>query len=165
MQQTYVHQFIAAFVLGGFALLGTTLMALYAIYQFLFTDQAITAEGVRRALGMYGSPNNLALLLDRAAPILIAMVAIPRLASAGESGLPDGHMRRRRMLYALALVPILAALVLTFSKGSLFPVHIHIHDLLVIGKKRSGNLFPGPCDGAANPDHDDHPDGNSPPAL
>ena len=75
-------------------LLGTTLMALYAIYQFIFTDQAITAEGVHRALGLYGSPNNLALLLDRAAPIIIAVVAMPRLASAEQSGVSGGPMRR-----------------------------------------------------------------------
>ena len=95
-------------------LLGTTLMALYAIYQFFFTDQAITAEGVHRALGVYGSPNNLALLLDRAAPILIALVTMPRMTSAGERKSPE-----RRMLYGLALIPVLGALVLTFSRGAL----------------------------------------------
>jgi O-antigen ligase len=95
-------------------LLGTTLMALYAIYQFFFTDQAITAEGVHRALGVYGSPNNLALLLDRAAPILIAVVTVPRLTPAGERKSLD-----RRMLYGLALIPVLGALVLTFSRGAL----------------------------------------------
>jgi O-antigen ligase len=81
-------------------------MAGYAIYQFFFTDQAITAEGVHRALGVYGSPNNLALLLDRAAPVLIVLTAF-------------GETRRGRILYGLALIPTLAALVLTFSRGAL----------------------------------------------
>jgi O-antigen ligase len=120
-------------------LLGTTLMAIYSVYQFLFTDQAITAEGVHRALGVYGSPNNLALSLDRAAPILMAVVAVPRLASAEEGGLPDGGMRRRRMLYALALIPVLGALVLTFSRGALFlglPIAI-----LFIGIVRGGRVL------------------------
>jgi len=94
-------------------LLGTTLMALYAIYQFFFTDQAITAEGVRRALGVYGSPNNLALLLDRALPVLIAVAAFARPGPAG------GQTGRRRVLYTLAAVPTLGALVLTFSRGGL----------------------------------------------
>jgi O-antigen ligase len=105
-------------VVDAFAL-GTTLMALYAIYQFFFTDLAITAEGVHRALGVYGSPNNLALLLDRAAPILIAVVLMPRPATAREGASPNGGLRPRRMLYALALVPILSALLLTFSRGAL----------------------------------------------
>jgi hypothetical protein len=87
-------------------LLGTTLMAGYAIYQFFFTNLAITAEGVQRTLGVYGSPNNLALLLDRAAPVLIALAAF-------------GQVRRKRMRYGLALILTLAALVLTFSRGAL----------------------------------------------
>jgi O-antigen ligase len=104
---------LAWFVVDAF-LLGTTLMALYAIYQFFFTDQAITAEGVHRALGVYGSPNNLALLLDRAAPILIAVVTMPRMTPAGER-----KSLERQILYSLALIPILGALVLTFSRGAL----------------------------------------------
>ncbi len=88
-------------------LLGATLMAFYAIYQFFFTDQAITAEGVHRALGVYGSPNNLALLLDRAVPVLIAIAAFSPI------------VRQRRIVYGLALVPILMALILTFSRGAL----------------------------------------------
>jgi len=120
-------------------LLGTTLMALYAIYQFFFTDQAITAEGVHRALGVYGSPNNLALLLDRAAPILIAVAVIPALAPAGQSELPGERMHLRRWLYSLALIPILAALVLTFSRGALLlglPAAI-----LFIGVMRGGRVL------------------------
>jgi O-antigen ligase len=91
-------------------LLGVTLMAFYAIYQFFFTDQAITAEGVHRALGVYGSPNNLALLLDRAVPVLVAIAAFSPVG---------GRMRQRRIMYGLALVPTLVALVLTFSRGAL----------------------------------------------
>jgi len=100
-------------------LLGTTLMACYAIYQFFFTDQAITAEGVHRALGVYGSPNNLALLLDRAAPILIAVAVLPLLAPVSDRTPPEVQMRLRQLLYGLALIPILGALVLTFSRGAL----------------------------------------------
>jgi hypothetical protein len=91
-------------------LLGATLMAFYAIYQFFFTDQAITAEGVHRALGVYGSPNNLALLLDRAAPMLIAIAVFSPVG---------GRMRQRRIMYGLGLIPTLMALVLTFSRGAL----------------------------------------------
>jgi O-antigen ligase len=100
-------------------LLGTSLMALYAIYQYFLTDQVITAEGVRRAVGVYGSPNNLALLLDRAAPILLAVVAAPLLVATKQNDLMPGRMHVRRILYGLGLVLALTALLLTFSRGAL----------------------------------------------
>jgi O-antigen ligase len=126
-------------------LLGTTLMALYAIYQFFFTDQAITAEGVHRALGLYGSPNNLALLLDRALPILAAVSILPGPASTGQTKpararhFADSLVRGRRTLYALALIPTLATLILTFSRGALLlgvPAAI-----LLIGIVRGGSVL------------------------
>ncbi|MCB0167081.1 MAG: O-antigen ligase family protein [Anaerolineae bacterium] len=86
---------------------GATLQAVVALYFYFFTDQTIDAEGVRRALGLAGgSPNNLALILDRAWPLLLA-VAVLSPAS------------RRRWLYGLALLPVSLALYLTFSKGAL----------------------------------------------
>jgi O-antigen ligase len=130
-------------------LLGTTLMALYAIYQFFFTDQAITAEGVHRALGVYGSPNNLALLLGRAVPILVCLAAFSGRAlrqGATDRAVPilvclaafSGRALRQgatdperdkarlpagdglyRIVLGLALALTLVALVLTFSRGAL----------------------------------------------
>ncbi len=86
---------------------GATLQAALALSLYAFTDQAITAEGVRRALGLaYGSPNNLALFLDRAWPILLV---VPLLS-------PD---RVRRWLYGAGWVIVTVALYLTFSKGAL----------------------------------------------
>jgi len=131
-------QHLAWSVVDAF-LLGTTLMALYAVYQFFFTDQAITAEGVHRALGVYGSPNNLALLLDRAAPILIAVALAPRLVPDGERQSPGRRLRLRRTLYGLALLPILGALVLTFSRGALL---LGLSSaLLFIGIVRGGRVL------------------------
>ncbi|GAB4538708.1 MAG: O-antigen ligase family protein [Anaerolineae bacterium] len=98
-------------------LLGAGLMALYAIYQYFFTDQVITAENVRRALGVYGSPNNLALLLDRALPVLLAVAAAPWLVVTGPDEGASG--RARRMLYGLGLGLALIALLLTYSRGAL----------------------------------------------
>jgi O-antigen ligase len=72
----------------------------------------IQAEGVWRVRGFYGSPNNLALYLERALPVLLAM------AWQGQRG--HGLVYGRvRLIYALAALPVLAALVLTLSKGAL----------------------------------------------
>jgi len=80
---------------------------LIALYLYFLTDQSITAEGVRRALGLaYGSPNNLSLFLDRAWPILLAVAVLP-------------GTRSRRRLYGAGLGIVSVALYLTFSKGAL----------------------------------------------
>jgi O-antigen ligase len=98
----WVWRLVDAFVLGA------TLQAGLALYQYLFTDQSIDAEGVRRALGLgYGSPNNLALILDRAWPILLAVAIF------------GSHSAVRRWLYMIGLILVSFALWLTFSKGAL----------------------------------------------
>ncbi|MCB0211313.1 MAG: O-antigen ligase family protein [Anaerolineae bacterium] len=98
----WVWRLVDVFVMGA------TLQAVSAIYFYFFTNQTIDAEGVRRALGLVGgSPNNLALILDRAWPVLLA-VAMLSPASL------------RRWLYGVALLPVSLALYLTFSKGALF---------------------------------------------
>jgi O-antigen ligase len=99
-------------------LLGAALMALYAVYQFFFTDRAITAEGVHRALGVYGSPNNLALLLDRALPILVALIAFGWRRGKTRTGVETSDVWKVG-LGSVAVIVILIALVLTFSRGAL----------------------------------------------
>lgn len=78
-----------------------------ALYGFLTYNDVggIAAEGVRRLRSVYGSPNNLALVIGRCLPILLALLVWGTSAS-------------RRRLYALALAPILVALFLTFSTGA-----------------------------------------------
>jgi hypothetical protein len=84
------------------------LQATIALYLYFFTDRSIDAEGVHRALGLgYGSPNNLALMLGRAWPILLAVALLP------------GASTLRRGLYGLGLLLTSAALYLTYSKGAL----------------------------------------------
>jgi O-antigen ligase len=111
----------ASFICNAF-LAGVTLHAGIALYQYFFTGQVISAEGVRRALGLYGSPNNLALVLARALPLQLALTLWGSGKSAGtgpgsaaERWLP----RWLRLLYALSLVTVALALYLTFSKGAL----------------------------------------------
>ncbi len=88
-----------AWVLGG------TLIALVGLGQWAFGDGLITAEGVGRVRGFYGSPNNLALYLGRLLPLALAFAAW-------------GHAGRRRWFYGLALILSAAALLLTYSRGA-----------------------------------------------
>jgi putative inorganic carbon (HCO3(-)) transporter len=85
--------------------LAATLVALIGLYQYLFTTDIITAEGVRRIRGLYGSPNNLSLFLDRVVPVLAAIALFAR-------------QRWRRIVYALCGLPVLFCLYLTYSRGA-----------------------------------------------
>jgi O-antigen ligase len=90
---------VDAFILSAIAI------SLIGLYQCFFTDYVIIGEGVRRVLAVYGSPNNLALYLDRALPLVAALALF----------VDD---KRRRAAYALAAIPIALALYLTYSRGA-----------------------------------------------
>jgi O-antigen ligase len=134
---------------------GAVLQALIALYLYFFTDQSITAEGVRRALGLaYGSPNNLSLFLDRAWPVLLAVTVWPgslRVANsiggstAGNSNLflrsSGFSFGLRRWLYGGGLLIVSVALYLTFSKGALLlglPVGVVAMALLYLRRSPDG---------------------------
>ena len=93
-------------------LLGATTIAAIGIGQAIAGQNLITAEGVWRVRGFYGSPNNLALYLERAFPMLLALTW----KGAGR----DRFGWARRTAYAVAGLIVLIALVLTMSKGALF---------------------------------------------
>ncbi len=100
IKDSEVWTILDAFVLGGLT------MAIIGLGQYVTGQNLITAEGgLMRLRSVYGSPNNVALYLGRIIPILIAV------ALMGE--------RRRRKAYFVALIPIGAAILLTYSKGSL----------------------------------------------
>lgn len=87
-------------------LAGAGSVALVALWQYGAGQDLITAEGVWRVRAFYGSPNNLALYLERALAVTLALLLF------ANSGPP-------RLLWSgLALLQG-AALVLTFSKGAL----------------------------------------------
>lgn len=108
-----------AWVLGG-ALIGAV-----AVYQWAFGQNLITAEGVWRVRGFYGSPNNLALYLGRVFPLCVAIAVwgpapnpqsqLPAAANAKRVGLPGLH---RKWVYGVAMVVMAAALFLTYSRGA-----------------------------------------------
>jgi O-antigen ligase len=87
-------------------LAGATIMALIGLAHSIGDTRLIEAEGVRRVRALYGSPNNLALYLERGLMVTLALALFVT------------HVRVRAV--ALVASAILgAALLLTFSKGAL----------------------------------------------
>lgn len=93
-------------LLLGAWLSGALLVAGVGLWQYATKDMVINAEGVERVRGFYGSPNNLALYLERALAPLIAIALFSRHA----------HWR---WLSGVGTVLVGSALLLTFSKGAL----------------------------------------------
>ncbi|HZY41033.1 MAG TPA: O-antigen ligase family protein, partial [Anaerolineae bacterium] len=83
------------------------IVAVIGLIQYMFNLNLITAEeGTMRLRSMYGSPNNVGLFLGRVLPIGLAVAVLGR--------------GRRRAVYALTLIPIAAAIVLSQSRGAIF---------------------------------------------
>jgi O-antigen ligase len=92
-------------VIDGF-ILGAVGMALVGLVQYALGRNVVAAEGgLPRMLSVYPSPNNVGLYLGRVWPLLVAIAIWGR--------------GRRRTPYALALLPVTLALVLSFSRGAL----------------------------------------------
>lgn len=85
---------------------GATLVAAAGLWQYISGEMVITAEGVQRVRAFYGSPNNLALYLERAlAPMMaLALFTRPLPLRIGAAG---------------GALIVGSALLLTFSKGAL----------------------------------------------
>ena len=104
-------------------LLGGMIVAAHALVRYPAATGVIEAEGVRRARGFYGSPNNLALMIERLAPLALA-------------GALWSTTRRHRLLYGAAAALLLLTLLLTFSRGALL-IGLPL-SLLVLGWLRGG---------------------------
>ena len=85
---------------------GALVVAGVGLWQYATKDMVITAEGVQRVRAFYGSPNNLALYLERALAPLLAVALFSRYA-------------QWRWLSGVGTVLVGSALLLTFSKGAL----------------------------------------------
>lgn len=93
---------IDALLVAGFA------VAFIGIFQFIRGEAIITAEAnARRLAGVYGSPNNVGLLLGRCVPFAVAYLLVP-------------VDTRRRWAAGAALLVMGIALALTQSAGALF---------------------------------------------
>jgi len=99
---------VDAWVLGGAA------VALLGLAQWALGQNLITAEGVWRVRGFYGSPNNLALYLGRLLPLVVAVSVFGPWSAEGS----QPSSRRRRWLYGLATLLMAGALFLTYSRGA-----------------------------------------------
>ena len=90
-------------------ILAGVLVAVIGLIQYAFNLNIITAEeGVRRLRSVYGSPNNVGLFLGRVFPIGLAVALL------------GARHDRRRSAYAVALIPIAAAIVFSQSRGAIF---------------------------------------------
>jgi O-antigen ligase len=92
-------------------------VSVFAFYHYLAVGIVEATGGVRRVLAVYHSPNQLALLLDRLAPLAIAL-AVP---------LPGEAFRQwaaRGVPALLAAAAMAGALVLTFSRGAWLAVAV-----------------------------------------
>lgn len=88
-------------------LLGAAAMSIAALLLYPAPEVIVPAEGVNRLRGFYGSPNNLALYLERTLAVTLAAALFL-------------HKGRLRLAAALLALPQIGAFVLTYSKGGLF---------------------------------------------
>ncbi len=103
-----IRRIVDSFVVGAVA------VALIGLAQYALNVNVITAEqGFRRLRSVYGSPNNAALYLGRALPVLMSVTlfggarAVPRLREL------------RRILYGLGAFLVALAILLSFSRGAI----------------------------------------------
>ncbi len=96
-------------LVGGF-FASSVGVALYALVRYPSPAGVIEAEGVRRARGFFGSPNNLALYLERMLPLGLSV--------ATEVGEGVSGSRRRQWFWAGGALALLLAVVLTYSRGA-----------------------------------------------
>jgi O-antigen ligase len=85
---------------------GATAIAGVALVQYFTGVDIISAEGVWRVRAFYGSPNNLALYLERTLAVSLALAIF-------------AHSLRSRLAWGVPALAQGLALILTFSKGAL----------------------------------------------
>ena len=96
-----------AYSLIGLWMAGAVAIALFSIVAWTQGIQVTDVEGVRRARGLFGSPNNLALYLERCVLVALAMLGF---ASSW----------KWRLAWGASAALTAGTVLLTFSKGALF---------------------------------------------
>ncbi len=112
----HIKLLLAGLLLGGIA------AAVMGLSQYFFTDHVITAEGARRVLGPYSSPNELGLYLGRVIPLTLGFAIFA-----------PGY---RPFAWA-ALLPLTAALILTFSLGAWLATLLAVAGIVLLWRSRA----------------------------
>ncbi|MDE0671193.1 MAG: O-antigen ligase family protein [Caldilineaceae bacterium] len=86
---------------------GAVAISLFSIIAWTQGIQVTDVEGVRRARGLFGSPNNLALYLERCMLVALAMLGF-------------AESWKWRLTWGLSAALTAGTVLLTFSKGALF---------------------------------------------
>ena len=94
--------------LGLLQFVGLDLVVLLGVKQNFGTPNVIEIDGLRRVTSVYGHPNNLGLYLGRIWPLALSLALV---------AYRDG-MRRRFWLALAVVLPVLAALAVSFSRGA-----------------------------------------------
>lgn len=115
-------------------LIGTGVaVALMGIWQFVFgSEKTVAAEGVGRIVSIYNHPDNLGLFLGRIIPLAAAYVLFG-----------GTEWNRRRWLYLIALGPLLATLLLSFSRGAWIGTGLALLAMVVAAGSRRGLIVYG----------------------
>ena len=86
---------------------GAVAISLFSIVAWTQGIQVTDVEGVRRARGLFGSPNNLALYLERCVLVALAMLGF-------------AESWKQRLAWGVSAALTTGTVLLTFSKGALF---------------------------------------------
>ena len=86
---------------------GAVAISLFSIVAWTQGMQVTDVEGVRRARGLFGSPNNLALYLERCVLVTLVLLGF-------------AETWKQRLAWGLSAVLTAGTVLLTFSKGALF---------------------------------------------
>ncbi|NWJ95967.1 MAG: O-antigen ligase family protein [Chloroflexi bacterium] len=108
-------------------------VALLGIWQFFFgRDRIVSAEGVSRVVSVYNHPDNLGLFLGRVIPLATGYVFF-----FGQK------WNLRRWFYLIALIPLVAALALSFSRGAWLGSGLALLVMILVAGSKRGLLIYG----------------------
>lgn len=106
--------------IADFFVAAATGVALLGLWQYATGTNLLEVEGVKRVQSVYLHPDNLALYLGRVVPFVVCLALF----------LPKGG---RKLVYALAALPLLATFSLTYSRGAWAGMFVAVLVVVVLG--------------------------------
>jgi O-antigen ligase len=131
-------------VVDGYVL-GAVTISMIGLVNYALGNTVVAEFGLPRIKSVFGSPNNDALYLERALPVLLAAVLWGKWRleigdwSFNLQSPISNPLVVRRTLYAIGLIPVILALVLSQSRGALLlgvPAAVIVMCLLAGGRWR-----------------------------